>query len=172
VSVRLAETMSDRSDDGGTDNDMDSSNRSSSDNPDEEVILFPGENDIISSQNRRYETHHGNLMFNLLIATYISDWESARTRSSKIKITKEILQAVKISYGRFLRKRQDDNGWEQLKDGKARDKISHALSRALDKQRAAGTTEDPDIDAIRRHAENFRVDESSESNEERAGRTV
>jgi hypothetical protein len=108
------------------------------------ILVVPGNNDILCGKDKKYDNHHGNRIFKSLILTYASEYQTATTRGSRMKITREILEIIKGSQGRFLSKADNDVTWQVISDGKARDKISHALRFVLENGKIS--VEEPSID--------------------------
>ena len=92
----------------------------------EGTIQEPAEYDILCGKDKTYSKHPGNLAYIDLIASYSGRYQQATTKQEKMRITKEIVSHMKNKYGsRFIKVK--GQGWQEISDQMARDKVSHAL---------------------------------------------
>lgn len=69
--------------------------------------------------------HPGNVRFRSIVGLQMDEYEMA-TRLEKSLITEKIVQAIRDSDGRFL-KRDDGGEWEEVDQETARKKVGHAF---------------------------------------------
>jgi hypothetical protein len=88
--------------------------------------------DVLLGKEKKMVNHPGNIRFRQLIDIYIGSYESA-PRGEKGHITKLIVDQVRSSNGRFLRREKGGGGrdgkdaWVVVDDETAHDKITHAF---------------------------------------------
>ena len=88
--------------------------------------------DIICGRGLHIMNRHGNLNFHLLVNRYRQTYLTS-TRRDKAAITRHIVQEIKSTGARFLRRfdednqRVDDDRWAEVDDKAAYKKVSHAL---------------------------------------------
>lgn len=92
-----------------------------------EVIAKPTQNDILCGKEKQCLRHPGSRRFREVIESYHERYRNTNRKGDKMNLTKEILAALSRSSARFLKFNNEANGWEELTEIAARDKISHAL---------------------------------------------
>ena len=88
-------------------------------------VGVPGRHDILLGRGKASYLHMGNLRFRYWVESRVHLYDLATTKSEKKKMTREIVQLVKDSTGRFLK--DDAAGWVEVEDDVARLKVSHAF---------------------------------------------
>lgn len=84
-------------------------------------ILFPRANDVLLGRGRPYQEFFGNRMMATMIADMKEEYQ-ASGKNRKTEVTNIVLQRVKQSGGRFLKKTDDTKFWVPATDDVARDK--------------------------------------------------
>ncbi|CAJ1951368.1 unnamed protein product [Cylindrotheca closterium] len=84
--------------------------------------------DILCGRGLHIMNHHGNLNLHLIVDQYRQAYLSS-TRREKAAITRNIVQQLKSTGARFLRRFDDesDDKWVEVDDDTAYKKVSHAL---------------------------------------------
>eukprot|EP00934_Nitzschia_sp_Nitz4_P002914 Nitzschia sp. Nitz4//scaffold95_size97785//49428//50956//NITZ4_004668-RA/size97785-augustus-gene-0.99-mRNA-1//1//CDS//3329560475//2904//frame0 len=82
-------------------------------------------NDVLFGRGKTVVEHPGNLRFRTIVGMKMDEYEAA-SRLEKTCMTENIVQLVKDSRGRFL-KRDDGGDWEEVDDETARKKVAHAF---------------------------------------------
>ena len=104
-----------------------------------EVVSYPQnaavykiqDKDVLLGRGRPFHNHPGNVVFRNLIHSRIDEFETAN-KARKTEITKEVMEMVKESSGRFLKPASDRtkvtplncSEWEHLDDHAARLKVA------------------------------------------------
>jgi hypothetical protein len=96
---------------------------SSNDNKGGRTVL-PVAKDVLLGRGRPFQEHPGNLGYAHMIESNRSRYDLCK-KLEKTALTKEIVQLVHKSGGRFLK--QDGSNWIQVTDLVARDKVSHGF---------------------------------------------
>ena len=94
--------------------------------------MIPRSVDILCGKGREAHVHTGNKRFRVIISQYRKDYQNARCRDQKTRITKEIVSSIRECGGRFLKKDQNTDIWYDVGDEYAHEKVSHALRSARD----------------------------------------
>jgi hypothetical protein len=94
----------------------------SSDGTKREAI--PGPFDVLLGREKISQEHVGNVRYHFVIDAHRDHFESSSVRE-KTAITREIVQQIKASGGRFLK--LDNAGWEEVSDEAARKKVASAF---------------------------------------------
>ena len=108
-------------------------------------ILKPTQYDVVFGRGKPFQGHAGNIRLHMIVDGYKARYSKAR-RNEKTEIAKEIVRSIKNDKekpGRFLRLAGGgEEGWEQVSDTIARDKVSHALRGKPhhDRKEAGATT--------------------------------
>lgn len=87
------------------------------------LIIQP--NDVLFGRGKTVVEHPGNVRFRSIVGLQMDEYEMA-TRLEKSLITEKIVQAIRDSDGRFL-KRDDGGEWEEVDQETARKKVGHAF---------------------------------------------
>jgi hypothetical protein len=85
-------------------------------------VDMPKRNDILVGKGKPFQQHPGNVRLRHLVELRLADYTVAR-KSEKTNLTKAIVQMIKDSSVRFL-KRDLDGWWEEVSDEDAREKVS------------------------------------------------
>ncbi|KAL3933413.1 MAG: hypothetical protein SGBAC_010411 [Bacillariaceae sp.] len=91
--------------------------------------------DVLCGRDKISHAHIGNKRFRQIIETHREEYQTAPSRDSKTTITCRIVAMIRESGGRFLKQNAKTNQWEDVGDGYAREKVSHALRSAKDPNR-------------------------------------
>jgi hypothetical protein len=87
----------------------------------------PNECDILCGKDKTYFKHPGNRLFRQRIEATRCAYKTAATKQEKMRITRDIVAYFKSKLkARFL-KPSVNGEWIEIRDTKARDKVSHAL---------------------------------------------
>lgn len=97
-------------------------------------ILIPGTCDVLLGRGKPLQKHSGNLRYHLIVESFQDRYETA-SKLEKTNISKEIVEEIKRSGGRFLK--QDKCGWVEIDDDDARYKVSHTFRNHRIAARAA-----------------------------------
>ena len=87
--------------------------------------LHPAPEDILFGRGKAVMRHPGNARFKQIVDSLSRKYDESG-RLEKICITRIVVQMVKESMGRFL-KRKGDGGWEEVDGTTARRKVAHAF---------------------------------------------
>lgn len=88
---------------------------------------IPTKYDVLCGQSRTCADHPGNQRFQAVLDMYVTKYQQATSKQEKMAITKETVQIINNSSGRFLKYDKNDNEWQEISTVMARDKVSHAL---------------------------------------------
>jgi hypothetical protein len=88
-------------------------------------VSDPTECDVILGRGKVIQNHAGNIQLRKLIDSNRPSYECAKL-SEKTSIADQLVRHIKSLSGRFLKKGGDD-GWIEVADVIAREKISHAF---------------------------------------------
>ena len=92
--------------------------------------IQPTQNDILCGRGRPFQCHYGNLEFHKLVGEHRDMYSRAR-RARKPEIAQELVQMIKSGKrgppGRFLKRNNLAQGWMEVSDEVAQEKVSHAL---------------------------------------------
>jgi hypothetical protein len=107
-------------------------------------------NDVVFGRGKPFQSHEGNLRFHQIVQLHKSRYAKSR-RHEKTEIAEEIVQLIKSGQsgeaGRFLKKSQSGDGWVEVEDTIAREKVSHALRGKPKIGADIGETKDPESHA-------------------------
>lgn len=95
----------------------------------------PSNIDILCGRDKESYGHAGNRRFRAIISTYRDEYQNAKSRDNKTRITDEIVASIRNCRGRFLRKDEKTNMWYDVGDAYAHEKVSHALRSAKDPEK-------------------------------------
>jgi hypothetical protein len=91
--------------------------------------LRPTSFDVLFGRGKPYQGHPGNIRLHKVVEVYRTRYSQVR-RHIKTEIAEEIVQFIKSGgnkAGRFLKRADGDETWEEVSDTVAREKVSHAL---------------------------------------------
>ena len=125
------------------------------------IISSPLISDVLLGRGKPYHEFPGNLEFMRLVESYRDSYVSA-DRLEKTALSNHVLDYLKKSGTRFLKRSGDDLSWVEVDDKAAREKISHAF-RAPPKRRVVAS-----IDAESEEV----VDKKNTENEDGTTRTA
>ncbi|KAL3938751.1 MAG: hypothetical protein SGBAC_006401 [Bacillariaceae sp.] len=92
------------------------------------AVDVPFKFDVILGKGMPVQEHQGNKNLHELIALKYTEYDSAQ-RKRKTEIAEEVVQQIKKTSGRFL-KRDDDSGmWVDVPSREAQDKVCHGFRR-------------------------------------------
>jgi hypothetical protein len=109
-------------------------------------ITSPSDIDILCGKDKTFNKHPGNLLYRQLIEEHAERYSNECSKQIKMKVTKVIVGQLEASGARFIRMIGDNNndGWQEITNQQAREKISHALrfcaATMLAKQQHVPTT--------------------------------
>jgi hypothetical protein len=93
-------------------------------------ILTPSPNDVLFGRGKPYQAHAGNVRLHKMVKLQKQRYLNSR-RYDKLAIAKEIVKEVQNGRlgesGRFLKRVDGEEYWEEVSNTIARDKVSHAL---------------------------------------------
>jgi hypothetical protein len=92
----------------------------------EKIVSYPVTNDVLLGRGRPFQEFPGNVRLALLIDKYRERYFTAG-RCDKAIISQHLVDTIKESKGRFLKKTTDSEGWVEVSDDVARDKVSHGF---------------------------------------------
>jgi hypothetical protein len=95
----------------------------------------PSHIDILCGRDKESYRHAGNRRFRAIISKYRDEYQNAKSRDDKTRITDEIVASIRECRERFLRKDKNTNMWYDVGDVYAHEKVSHALRSAKDPER-------------------------------------
>jgi hypothetical protein len=97
----------------------------------------PGAFDVVCGRGKGSYNRQGNKRFRALVATFIPDYQQARTKVDKTAVLSSIVDKVQsfvnpdtglpaqfVKYGKCI-------GWVQIGDDLAREKVGHAMREAI-----------------------------------------
>ena len=91
-----------------------------------------GELDILCSKDKSVLTHPGNRLFREVIEDAKGPYGVAVDKSTKMKITKSVLDCIQKEHGcRFVKFDSNSAAWVELTRVESRDKVGHALRFAI-----------------------------------------
>lgn len=106
-----------------------------------QMIAHPSNKDVLFGRGRPIQDHPGNKLFNSLVESMRSRYESLEQRSDKTMLSQMIVAKVKNAGGRFLKQslQKDDRIiWEEADDMAAQAKVSHAFRSLKQLQKTRG----------------------------------
>jgi hypothetical protein len=92
-------------------------------------VDMPNRNDVLVGKGKPNQLHPGNVRLRHLVELRLADYTVAR-KSEKTNLTREIVQTIKDSSARFLKK-DHDGWWEEVSDEDAREKVSKTFGSTL-----------------------------------------
>ena len=100
------------------------------------IVLEPNKNDVLSGRGGRINAHPGNVQFRDLVKQYRGIYLSPETKKlDKVKVATKLVDIVRSMDppGRFLK--EDENGWVEIGDARARKKAGQAMREKADEIR-------------------------------------
>jgi len=94
--------------------------------PESERPDYPKTNDILLGRGRPFQEYSGNLFMAKLIDSYRERYSSAG-RCDKAILAQHLVDVIKGSGGRFLKKSDSGNSWIEVEDTVAQDKVGHVF---------------------------------------------
>jgi hypothetical protein len=103
----------------------------------DEKILFPLKYDVLLGRGRPYQEFPGNVKMADIIDSYREAYQGGK-KVDKTALSNKVLQIVKKSNGRFLKKSDSNEAvWIEVSDNLARDKVSHGFRTKTRKKTGA-----------------------------------
>lgn len=115
------------------------------------IVRTPTDQDVLFGRGRPYQSHPGNVNLHRLVTLHKDRYESSQ-RFDKLAIADQIVYEVKSGGGRklpgkFLRRVEGEDYWEEAPDDVSREKVAHALrgqiKQARDKQKKKSSAQTP-----------------------------
>lgn len=101
------------------------------------IAHFTSRDVLAGRRTKEFSVHPGNLRLRQLVAQNLPVYEASRNRKDKTALSQAIVNEIQKSGGRFLKVIEGiTDGWEELDDEAARDKVSHAFRN---QRRISGT---------------------------------
>ena len=92
------------------------------------TIITPLPNDVLCGHDKKYLQHQGNELYKRQIIEYSVTYSSCgKDRLKKMKITKTVVDNMKLWYNSRFLKQTHLGEWEELTSKQARDRVSHAI---------------------------------------------
>lgn len=92
----------------------------------------PNDFDILLGRDKASCHHVGNKRFRVVVSINRERYQSCDSREAKTRITSEVIASIRESGGRFLKKNETSDEYEDVGDVIAHEKVSHALRSAKD----------------------------------------
>jgi hypothetical protein len=93
-------------------------------------IKQPGQFDILCGRGRPFQEHPGNLLLRQVVDLHRERYKTAE-RNHRGAIADEVVVALKASRNRFLKQDDETEGWEEIDDEDAKEKVSHCFRSRL-----------------------------------------
>jgi hypothetical protein len=87
----------------------------------------PRRSDILFGRGSDCWNHCGNKRFRLIIAKYQEKYHSKECRSEKMTVVAEIVEEIRSSGARFLRRNGDSKAWEEVDRKSIVEKVRRSL---------------------------------------------
>lgn len=99
----------------------------------------PGEYDVVCGRGKGSYNRPGNKRFRALVTQYIDEYTKSRNKLDKTMVLATIIEKVRSQdYGRARFVKHDKkNGWFEISDDQAREKVGHAMREAIAAEAAA-----------------------------------
>jgi len=94
------------------------------------ILSGIGEDDVLCGREKYATQHIGNKRFRNLVQTFRKQYQRTKQRREKGKITKQIIETIRASGGRFLKFDKAEACWTELAEEEIYEKVSHALRSA------------------------------------------
>ncbi|KAG7357390.1 hypothetical protein IV203_002078 [Nitzschia inconspicua] len=102
------------------------------------TVETPTDQDVLFGRGRPYQSHPGNVNLHRLVALHKDRYERSR-RFDKLAIADQIVYEIKSgggkTPGRFLRRVEGKDYWEEAPDDVSREKVAHALRGQIKQSR-------------------------------------
>lgn len=99
-------------------------------------IESPNNIDVLSGRGKPFQENIGNKVLHQIVDLHAQRYHGA-PRKARRKIAQEIVEAIKSNGSRFLQRCQDD-GWREVDDEVAKDKVSHCFRSRRRKESGPG----------------------------------
>jgi hypothetical protein len=103
----------------------------------------PGPNDVVCARGKSFWDHKGNQKYRMLIAKSTNKYASTTNKLAKTLIVSEIIEAVHMSGGKFVKKEKASTGqgesWAEVHEILAREKVSQSLRDGLSSKYRSST---------------------------------
>ncbi|KAL7568792.1 hypothetical protein ACA910_007212 [Epithemia clementina (nom. ined.)] len=83
--------------------------------------------DVICARGSNYHKHTGNRRYLAIVKSLQKQYQAAKQKASKTKLTRLVIQKVKESGSRFVEYNRNTKSWTELGERAEREKVSHAL---------------------------------------------
>jgi hypothetical protein len=90
------------------------------------IVEEPTDLDILLGRGRVFREHPGNVRFHHVIELHMERYERSNKNLKQV-LADEIVERIKATGSRFLKKNQRGGKWEVASDGVAREKVSHSF---------------------------------------------
>jgi hypothetical protein len=113
------------------------------------VIETPQPSDVLFGRGRPYQAHSGNVRLHRIVDRHKDRYSQSR-RFDKLAIVDQIVYEVKSKgdgggAGRFLKRSENGEFWEEVTDDVAREKVAHALRGKIKQARESNNMNDPSL---------------------------
>lgn len=112
------------------------------------AVDLPIKYDVLLGKGMPCQEHAGNKRLHELVATRYEEYNSAK-RDKKTEIAEELVQLVKQSSGRFLKRDEASGMWVEVPVKEAREKVCHGFRRKREWDLKRGSLPRPSTMAIR-----------------------
>ena len=80
----------------------------------------------------------GNIAFRQMVLEAVDDYMRAGTRYQKSFFVLEVVDKVRNSGGRFLKREDEDGHWIELSDQSAKEKVGQSIRAAINRSKHGG----------------------------------
>jgi hypothetical protein len=91
------------------------------------TISSPNKFDVLLGRGRPFQEFPGNIRLAVIIDMHRNEHQSANKRGEKTEVCDNIVDIVKDSGARFLKRNENENGWVKVGPIVARDKVGHGF---------------------------------------------
>jgi hypothetical protein len=92
-------------------------------------VELPSRFDVLLGKGRPCQEYYGNKRLHDIIACHYDEYNNAERRDKKSKIADQLVNVIKASPGRFLKRDEKSGLWVEVNDKEAREKVCHGLRR-------------------------------------------
>lgn len=96
-----------------------------------ETISSPSCTDVICARGRVFWDHEGNRRYRALIAQATREYAGSNCKLEKSLLVSEIIEAIRRSNGRFIKREKRGGRWVEADEGFAREKVGQSLRDGL-----------------------------------------